>query len=231
MNYLINYSDQRYFRSQMLNTKTGYNIAGFDFVYCYNRAQIDSAFYNKNHKILDCPRGAGYWLWKPYFLYKTIMNEEILEGDTIFYSDAGAYFEKDLSPYFHKTRERNIVLFDMPYFTNNQWVKRDAFVLMDCDNKEYSEGSHWNGAFMIFKKCKESVDFISEYLKWCQDERIISDNPNECGKDNYFEFEDHRHDQSVLSLMAIKHKIQPELDLSQWGMKEDSYIHHSRDPR
>jgi hypothetical protein len=40
---------------------------------------------------------------------------------------------------------------------------------------------------------------------------------NVCGLPNYPGFEDHRHDQSVLSLLARKHGIATRPDVSQWG--------------
>ena len=46
---------------------------------------------------------------------------------------------------------------------------------------------------------------MSEYLYYAQDKRIITDDPNELGYNNYEGFRDHRHDQSILSLLTKKY--------------------------
>lgn len=59
--------------------------------------------------------------------------------------------------------------------------------------------------------------FLEEWLNYCTDERILTDISNRCGYDNYAEFKDHRHDQSVLSLLVLRHGIETFRDPSQFG--------------
>ena len=40
----------------------------FDYKHVFNTQDIDNEFYQKNIEILKQPKGAGYWLWKPYFI-------------------------------------------------------------------------------------------------------------------------------------------------------------------
>ena len=63
------------------------------------------------------------------------------------------------------------------------------------------------------------MEFAEEYLCYCQDERIITDNPNTMGLPNYPEFIQNRHDQSVSSLLAKKYNIPPFRMASQFGNK------------
>ena len=58
---------------------------------------------------------------------------------------------------------------------------------------------------MIYKKTKFSIKFIQKWLYYCQDSRIITDDLNTMGKDNYHQFRENRHDQTILSLL-IKNK-------------------------
>ena len=44
-----------------------------------------------------------------------------------------------------------------------------------------------------------------------------NDIPNVCGVDNFPDFREHRHDQSVLSLLSVKHKLEIFRDPSQYG--------------
>lgn len=72
---------------------------------------------------------------------------------------------------------------------------------------------------------------MSELLEWSQNENILTDTPNITGE-NYPTFKDHRHDQSVLSLMAHKYNIKLEIDPSEWGNKcglrktSQLFLHH-----
>ena len=59
--------------------------------------------------------------------------------------------------------------------------------------------------FKFIKKQNLLNFFLSEYLYYAQDKRIITDDPNELGVSNYEGFRDHRHDQSILSLLTKKY--------------------------
>ncbi|WP_220475142.1 hypothetical protein [Paracoccus sp. JM45] len=50
---------------------------------------------------------------------------------------------------------------------------------------------------------KESFEFLEQSLEYCKDPRILTDQPDETGKP-YEVFRDHRHDQSVGSILAHK---------------------------
>ena len=86
-----------------------------------------------------------------------------------------------------------------------QYTKRDAFILLGVDSPFYSETGQFNAAFQIYKKTRFTEAFLEEYLYYSQDRRIITDDPNKLGKENYNEFKDHRHDQSILSLLTKKY--------------------------
>jgi hypothetical protein len=75
------------------------------------------------------------------------------------------------------------------------------------------------------------INFINEWLHYAKDYRIITDSANECGLPNYPEFVDHRHDQSILSLLGGKYKIKNIPDVSQYGigrMVTDQVFNHHR---
>lgn len=79
-------------------------------------------------------RGAGYWLWKPYIILKTLLYE-MEEGDLLLYSDSGSEAIGDLRPLFDLAVEDDIVIFKNPpkwVHREKQWTKPDAFVIMGC---------------------------------------------------------------------------------------------------
>jgi hypothetical protein len=209
----------------------------FNKIHIFNEENIDFDFYKKNEKILSSSRGAGYWLWKPYFILKVLNSVE--EGDIVFYVDSGNVFINDPSPILNNISENNnIILFDnrdgMTDGSSAQnfiSVKKDCFVLMNCDTDEYVYGNHLNASYQIYLKNEMSIKFVTEYLNYCENFDIISDSPNKYGS-NYPGYYDHRHDQSILSILSIKYKIKPLVDPSEWGNKcgcrgyEQLFSHH-----
>jgi hypothetical protein len=118
----------------------------FDVHHVFGPSDISEYFYKKNQIILDQNRGAGYWLWKPYFIYETL--KKINDGDIIFYVDAGNIFINNPTFLYEKLKENNgIILFDNRDGVKNGEAaqnfiscKRDSFVLMGCDSDEYING-------------------------------------------------------------------------------------------
>ena len=70
---LINFANGFFYKSQRYNTKTGLGIGGFDKATSYTPKDIDREFFKQNRQILSRSKGAGYWLWKPYFIKKTFI--------------------------------------------------------------------------------------------------------------------------------------------------------------
>jgi hypothetical protein len=166
-----------------------------------------TSFYVENKNLLDKPRGIGYWCWKPYIILETMRS--LSDGDLVIYSDCGIEMIAPLDPLIAICKnEQPILLFANENFKNAAWTKRDCFVLMDCDSKKYSNGLQCDAAFSMYRKSAIAIQFLEEWLRYCCDERVVGDLPNSCGKKNYWGFQNHRWDQSVLSLLAIKYEIE-----------------------
>ena len=78
---------------------------------------------------------------------------------------------------------------------------------MDCDFPEYTDTIQLEAGVQLWKKTSKSIEVLEEQIKYCKDYRILTDSPNECNLPNYPDFQDHRHDQSVLTNLFIKHKL------------------------
>jgi hypothetical protein len=175
-----------------------------------------TSFYKNNQQILSQPRGIGYWCWKPYIILETMKS--LSDGDIVIYSDCGIEVIENLDPLIRICSEKQpVLLFANGNFENATWAKRDCFVLMNCDTKKYSQGLQVDAAFALFRKSEIAIQFLEEWQKYCLDERVVGDLPNTCGKKNYWGFQQHRWDQSVLSLLAIKYGIELHRVPTQFG--------------
>jgi hypothetical protein len=70
---------------------------------------------------------------------------------------------------------------------------------------------------MVIKKSFTSMAFVSEWLTYAQDARAITDDDNVLGSNNYPDFRQHRHDQTIMSLLVKKWNLTVYPDPSQWG--------------
>ena len=201
----ITYSNEFYKRQIKLNRKSSLEIGEVDVHYSYGPEDLDEKFKEKNKEILIGKKGNGYWLWKPYFINKTIV-ENLNYGDYLIYTDARMIFMNS-SYLLINFLEKNNASMWMNRLTlkESQWTKRDAFILIGVDKPYYYDSNQYMAGIQIYKKTEYTVKFIQEWLYYCQDKRIITDSSNVLGKKNYKNFRENRHDQSALSLLIKKH--------------------------
>ncbi len=214
----INYADKNFAKAQQLNLKTAL-AWGADRTIAYTPADIDASFRRKNQAILAAPKGNGYYLWKPYFLNKAY--RELGAGDYLIYTDAGSVYVNRIQ-YLIDCMEREgqeLMVFSLQKeMLERKYTKRDAFVLMGCDNPRFTDTPQSIGGYVILKKSDFVEKFIAEDLSYAQDARMITEQNNTLGFDNYPEFIAHRHDQSVWSLMVKKYDLKRFRDPSQYGL-------------
>lgn len=213
----VNYADKNFQKAQKLNSMTARRW-GADKVLEYGPKDIDEVFRKRNQRILDAPRGGGYYLWKPYIYRKAY--DELGENDYLIYTDAGAVYVNSIQ-YLIDCMEHEKV--PMMIFSLEQErlercnTKKDAFVLTGCDEPKYTDTPQSIGGYFVCRKDPVVEAYLDEVLHYAQDIRIISDQPNVMGLPNYAEFTDHRHDQSVISLISKKYGIKRFRDPSQYG--------------
>ena len=65
----------------------------------------------------------------------------------------------------------------------------------------------FHDTFCLVRKTPFGMGIVEEWLHFAQDERILTDRSNRCGEPNYPGFKDHRHTQSIWSLLCKKHEL------------------------
>lgn len=191
----------------MINRKSAIEVGKVDEYYSYGPDDLDEDFKEKNKDILSRPRGNGYWLWKSYIINKT-MVEKLNEGDYLIYTDAGTiYMNQSHILIDFMIKNKFSIWANKLICKESQYTKRDAFILMGVDMPFYRNSHQYIATIQIYKKNEYSVKFIQEWLYYCQDKRIITDDNNTQGMPNFQDFRDNRHDQSILSLLIKKHGV------------------------
>jgi len=165
---------------------------------------VAPAFREKNASIFSQPRGAGYWLWKPYVVDHVL--GQIPDGELLVYVDSGVEVLEDLSPLVDLL-SRDLLLFSSGYL-HRQWCKGDVlrrfsleWPACEMEGKEQVQAS-----VLLLRASAGSRDFVAKWLQICQEPGMIDDSPSVTP--NAPDFREHRHDQAILSCLAHAHGLE-----------------------
>lgn len=176
----------------------------------FKKNDIDTDFIEKNKSILNCKRGGGYWLWKPYIINETL--KKINDNDIIFYVDSKYYFIEPFENLYKDYMKNNDLLVwknkpNSPIWYMKNWCKMDVIHKYNMFNKVFNENAEdcWAGA-LIIKKNENTTKYIQEWLDMSCIYENITDSNSKIENSNLFK--EHRHDQSLLSIVLYKYNIQ-----------------------
>jgi hypothetical protein len=215
---LVCFADDRMSRSQHRLIKSAEKHGIDNFRQCSPEGGPKGDFWWMNHSILCQERGAGYWLWKPFIIYAELTTME--EGEILFYSDSGVEIIDNLKYIEDKmnAEKLNVFLFS-GRFKHAEWCKADVIQAINHQNltaTETQSGTIYtmNGyesflqvqaSNMFFRNTPEVRNFVKAWLCYCQYPGFIDDSPSEAP--NFPGFSEHRHDQAILTCLAIKENL------------------------
>jgi len=172
----------------------------------FKKSDIDNEFLEKNKNILNCKRGGGYWLWKPYIINNILTK--INDDDSIFYLDSSYYFIEDFTELYEN---KEIVVFSNkpndPTHKFKHLCKMDVILKYNMQYEAFEKEINecWAGAIYL-KKTYFTINFIQSWLKMCSIYQDITDTKS-ITYNQYFI--DHRHDQSLFTIVVTKNNITP----------------------
>lgn len=160
-------------------------------------------FYKDNQSLLDQPRGAGYFAWKPFIISEEM--EGACDGDILIYLDAGVETINNLN-YIIDRMDQDIFLFGNMW-EHAHWCKRDIIDAIMPGAPWEIFGKQVQASAIFFRVNDQTRAFVKEWLDWClfEDGRLIDDSPSR--GINHEEFQENRYDQAILSTMAIREGI------------------------
>ena len=175
-------------------------------------------FKKENKKLFKHDIGYGLWSWKPYLILKTLEN--IREDEIVLYLDSGLQIINSLTPILEIIQNQDYILFHGGGKRKNKfYTKKKCFELMKCNEDKYYNATQLAGGYQGYKKTKDNILFLKEYLKYSKNYDII-------GPILDSEIEDfvaHRNDQSILTNLAIKYNKIIHRDPSQYGNEDYTF--------
>lgn len=219
MIHLINYATHDFGWSQYLSSITAKILGKVDQITQYHTKDIDEVFRKESEEILSEKRGAGYWLWKPYFIFHHL--QRINDGEWLVYLDSGSIIYNDIRPVVDKLGEFNqdVFGFELPLL-EKQWTKRELYLEFGLDPKA-DETNQIMATIIVIRKSNQSLKFVQDYLHLCSNSILINDSLTIPQDPDFIE---HRHDQSIFSLLYKRNKFHPIEDLSQRSKFSKTYI-------
>lgn len=192
---------------------TALREAGMDEFVVYTPQDVEPWF--RDHPDLAAqPRGAGLWSWKPWCIRRTL-ERYCKAGDVVVYADAGQLFLTSIKPYVEATD--HVLLFRQCGDPRNDiWTKRQALDAMQASAAARA-APQVDASLQVYRHTPRALALLSKYERWCGDASVMTDPaPSEAQEPG---FKAHRHDQSVLTVLAADYPddVRFAKDASQYG--------------
>lgn len=170
----------------------------FDVILPYQMKHIDPEYIAKHDVIFSHKRGAGYWLWKPYIILKTL--KMMPENDVLLYVDSSGIFMNHIDSLLDLVNNHDFVLF--PNIHNNRgYVKKIAVDSILSGDETVLDKKQIDGSILLIRNTSKVREIIKTWLEYCENPDLLTDLAM---KDEYSDFIDHRHDQALLSILYYK---------------------------
>ena len=229
MYYLVSFADSLMFRSLKRIKDQANSIDIFKKVYAFDENDLSDKFKKKfKNNLINKSKGYGYCCWKPEIILKVL--NEINEGDSLLYVDAGCHLnhegKKRLVEYFNilDAENKGIVAFQaiepnqknstlrydgrkLPSQKVYEWTKGDLIDYFGFRANDKIINSDIIGAGVILiKKSKISLIIIKEWEKIIWERFDLLDDTRSIAS-NFKGYIEHRHDQSIWTLICLKYKV------------------------
>jgi len=200
--HLVTYGDSKYTGMKEFFKKLALASSFFDHIHVFSDLDLDPVFYKNIYEPIKSCRGGGYWIWKPYFIKKIM--DLIDEDDVLIYCDAGSTINgkgvKRFDEYMEmaSSSATGTVDFNLYLYWEYEYTKQEVFNYFNASEEIINSNQLFAG-ILILRKCAHTVRLVDKWYEVAvkhpflfTDEKIIPQHPG---------FIDHRHDQSIFSII------------------------------
>ena len=196
---------------RLLKQANDINLFTKTILYTPENLKEDTEFWNKHSAFINMnKRGYGYWLWKSYIIKKTMENMN--EGDILLYLDCGCEIDNrkknKLIEYIDIVKKNNIKMIDSPTSSTcleKYWCKMDLIETLEMNDEMYLNTPQRQAGALLILICNETQALVNEWYNIGCNYHNIDDSPSILP--NLPGFKEHRHDQSIFSLLSKKYKL------------------------
>ncbi len=257
---LVTFTDQRMKAARRRLCRQAKEMDVYSDILSASERDLDRDFRHRFKEYLTAEhRGFGYYAWKPQIVLQTL--ERLNDGDVVHWIDSGCHLNPAgrgrLLDFFAMVNEApsgvqgfeclppngSLIYRDrqFPNQVESMWTKGDLLDRLQVrDRPEITETQQLGATTFFVRKCPASMDFMRHWIAvFSQDFSMIDDRPSR--SPNLPGFVEHRHDQSIYSILGKLLPIStisvfefwfPRADncwLPDWEMVGDSPIQIRRD--
>ena len=202
--FAVTFTDEKFIRTRQRYVAEMASKDIFEEIFSYGPEDLGENFIQQHGDfIVNNKRGYGYWIWKPYLILKALDN--LQNGDVLVYGDAGCELkgtrEECLQKFnIVKTINTGTKVIANHSFRNYTYIKTDLYFRIKWNAILFAPRIMAASGRIVIEKNQKTIKFMQEWLKLCtSDYRNIDDSPSNLP--NLPRFIEHRHDQSVFSLL------------------------------
>lgn len=189
-------------------------FTAFDRIVLCSELDLDRQFVRKKaHLFATRTRGFGFWTWKPYLIERELLK--LNEGDVLIYSDVGSHFIPQAANRIPEyidlaaASPAGILAPVLPQeFVERDWNKRELLLHLGVeDDDNILDSPQFEANLLVLVNRPGTRELVrkwnavhEDYVDLFTDDLAGPQAPN---------FIEHRHDQSVFSLLAKLHGIAP----------------------
>tara|TARA_B100000497_G_scaffold121123_1_gene150452 strand:+ start:400 stop:1125 length:726 start_codon:yes stop_codon:yes gene_type:complete len=205
--HLITYGNNHYTKSRDRLVNEAIRTGWFSSVIGYGEEDMSKEYKEEFKDILHYERGAGYWIWKPYFILKRL--SEIEKGDVLIYLDAGCTIRqmgrKRFYEYINMLENGCMISFRMSEHIEKHYTTKEIFEHFGVSHMDsITDSGQYLGGIRIMKNNEETLRIMQlEYDTYKENRMIVTDCFNDKQEDY---FVDNRHEQSIFSVIRKMHK-------------------------
>ena len=201
--HFITYGNDVFRNSRSRIAEEARNLGIYKSVTSLSPELLPNNFRTKHNDILTTQaRGGGYWIWKPFVVYQKLL--EVNTGDVVQWTDAGCSLNPkgidNMNKYIDicANSKNGLLGFDIGHLEKT-WTKQDLFTLLNAD--KFKDTQQVITTYFFVKKTNYNVELFKHYSEIAikDNYHFINDSPSNLPNDT--SFKEHRHDQSILSLL------------------------------
>jgi hypothetical protein len=202
--YFITFGDTRKYQAALARIEGEVVASGFfDGYRICDENSIPELIAEHQEFFARSRKGFGYWIWKSHIVRRQL--DTMGDGDILLYADSGCQLNVNeasigrLQEYFDMLADSGhaTLSFELGH-KERRWTKRDCFDFLQAD---IDERFQLVGGVFLIKKGRAGLELIDSVNDLVSRKlyHLFDDTPSVAPNDP--EFIEHRHDQSVLSLL------------------------------
>ena len=201
---IITFGTDDLFKNQKIRFKEqATDIDFFDSIIIEDEKTIKPLLKEHEEFIMNNKRGYGYWIWKPIIIKNQF--EKMSENDILFYLDCGSSIINNntdkLNEYIDNLKDKDIIVFDIYDQLTRKFMKKNVINEFNIRN-DILDKCLIEGGCIIIKKTNFSIKFLNLWLDTMTKNKYSLVNDDLLNLEQDKDFLEHRHDQSILTILA-----------------------------